>query len=221
MTTLEHFVSPVLVRALGWTLLHSLWQGALVAAVLAGALLLLRRQRAEVRYVASAGALGAVVALAGITFGLYFTAGANASAALRTGAVRVAQVGPSATRTLAASISTWAVAAGYETGAGKLAEKAIVAPVAAASATQDAAAVPAALKRALQAGLRYFDTHMPLLVVAWLLGLLAMSLRMLGGLLYVQRLRRYRVRPLSAAWQERLVELAARSGLRRPVALLE
>ncbi len=71
MTTLEQFVSPALTRALGWTLLHSLWQGALVAAVLAGALLLLRRQRAEVRYAASAGALGLVVALAGITFGLY------------------------------------------------------------------------------------------------------------------------------------------------------
>ena len=74
MTTLEQFVSPALTRALGWTLLHSLWQGALVAAVLAGALLLLRRQRAEVRYAASAGALGLVVALAGLTFGLYFNA---------------------------------------------------------------------------------------------------------------------------------------------------
>ena len=65
------------------------------------------------------------------------------------------------------------------------------------------------------------NSHLPLLVLAWLLGLLAMSLRMLGGLLYVQRLRRYRVRPLSADWQQRLAALAARSGVRRPVALLE
>ena len=77
MTTLEHFVSPALTRALGWTLLHSLWQGALVAAVLAGALLLLRRRRAEVRYAVSAGALGLVVALAAGTFGLYWGAGAG------------------------------------------------------------------------------------------------------------------------------------------------
>ncbi|WP_216688244.1 hypothetical protein [Hymenobacter siberiensis] len=79
MTTFEQFVSPALTRALGWTLLHSLWQGALVAAVLAGALLLLRRQRAEVRYAASAGALGLVVALAGITFGLYMNSSPDKS----------------------------------------------------------------------------------------------------------------------------------------------
>ena len=48
------------------------------------------------------------------------------------------------------------------------------------------------------------NQHLSLLVLAWLLGLLAMSLRLLGGLLYVQRLRRYRVRPLPSAWQERL-----------------
>ena len=224
MTTLEQFVSPVLVRALGWTLLHSLWQGALVAAVLAGALLLLRRQRAEVRYVASVGALGAVVALAGITFGLYFTAGADAVAALQTGAVAVGvtQVVPGTTKTLTGSTTTWAGAARRQTSSGKAASMARVAPVLiVASATQAVHAVPAAFARALQTGLRYFDNHLPLLVAAWLLGLLAMSLRMLGGLLYVQRLRRYRVQPLSAVWQERLAVLAARSGLRRPVALLE
>ena len=224
MTTLEQFVSPVLVRALGWTLLHSLWQGALVAAVLAGALLLLRRQRAEVRYVASAGALGAVVALAGITFGLYFTAGADAVAALQTGAVAVGvtRVVPGTTKTLTGFTTTGTGAARRQISSGKVVKTANVAPVLViASATQDAYAVPAAFARALQTGLRYFDNHLPLLVGAWFLGLLAMSLRMLGGLLYVQRLRRYRVQPLSAVWQERLAVLAARSGLRRPVALLE
>ena len=58
-------------------------------------------------------------------------------------------------------------------------------------------------------------------MLAWLLGLLAMSLKMLGGLLYVQRLRRYRVEPLGEVWQARLGELCARAGLRRPVQLLE
>ncbi|MFC7667840.1 hypothetical protein ACFQT0_10905 [Hymenobacter humi] len=94
MNALENFVSPALMRALGWTLLHSLWQGALVAAVLAGALLLLRRQRAEVRYVASAGALGVVVALAGITFGLYFNAGPKQQNLLTPGAVKSSMVSP-------------------------------------------------------------------------------------------------------------------------------
>jgi bla regulator protein BlaR1 len=217
MTTLEQFVSPALTRALGWTLLHSLWQGALVAAVLAGVLLLLRRQRAEVRYAASTGALGVVVALAGITFGLYFNSGPTHQASLSPGTVKTQSAGP--TKQLEAA----------ETGVSG-ASKAIGNPVTAAANTAHlrqpaaTAASPAAALDTpnwLATGLRYFDKNLPLLVVAWLLGLLAMSLRMLGGLLYVQRLRNYRVRPLPAAWQERLALLAARSGVKRPVALLE
>ena len=78
MSTLDNFFSPVLTRALGWTLLHSLWQGALLAAVLGGALLLLRRHRAELRYLASALALGGMVLAAGLTFGRYYFVSAPA-----------------------------------------------------------------------------------------------------------------------------------------------
>ena len=224
MTTLEQFVSPALTRALGWTLLHSLWQGALVAAVLAGALLLLRRQRAEVRYVASAGALGVVVALAGITFGLYFTAVPTSSVGQISATASALATVATTPKTLgAASESVLFGLANYRGAVAS--QKATTA----ASGAKASLAVSApliqpfghSLIRSLKTGLQYFDNHLPLLVVAWLLGLLAMSLRMLGGLLYVQRLRRYRVRPLSAAWQERLAVLAARSGLKRPVALLE
>ena len=223
MTTLEHFVSPALTRALGWTLLHSLWQGALVAAVLAGALLLLRRHRAEVRYAASAGALGVVVALAGLTFGLYYTAGADSRNARQPDATAS---GEAPLRTI--ETRTVTTLRGVSDGAVATSARAAAPPVAgrgagAAGESARAASRPFAssLIRPLQASLRYFDRHLPLLVVVWLLGLLAMSLRMLGGLLYVQRLRRYRVRPLGAVWQVRLSALADRSGLRRPVALLE
>ncbi|OGX85284.1 hypothetical protein BEN48_14870 [Hymenobacter glacialis] len=211
MTALENFVSPALMRALGWTLLHSLWQGALIAAVLAGALLLLRRQRAEVRYAASAGALGVVVALAGITFGLYFNAGVGQDMLLTSGAFETVKATAAHN-----SVPVAPAAATARAGAdaiGQLKKQVM-------TANEAAAALPAA-PAWLATSLRYMDTHMPLLVLLWLLGLLAMSLRMLGGLLYVQRLRRYRVRPLSQAWQDRVAVLAARSGLRRPVALLE
>ena len=227
MTTLEQFVSPALTRALGWTLLHSLWQGALVAAVLAGVLLLLRRQRAEVRYVAAAGALGVIVALAGLTFGLYFRAGAEAGALLRVGRAPATWAAP-----LPAAERGWgdsrAAAGAVVVGAAHGAIEAENQPRSVGPAARfgrpagvaEASAIPSFLPSLIRS-LQYFDRHLPLLVVAWLLGLLAMSLRMLGGLLYVQRLRRYRVRPLGAAWQARLAGLAARAGLRRPVALLE
>ena len=52
-----------LVQAIGWALLHLLWQGVLVAAILTATLALLRRQSANARYIASCGALLLVVAL--------------------------------------------------------------------------------------------------------------------------------------------------------------
>src|SRR5205823_1074051 len=46
-----------------WALVHLLWQGVLVAAILAAALALLQRQNANARYLASCGALLLLVAL--------------------------------------------------------------------------------------------------------------------------------------------------------------
>src|SRR5690349_19044328 len=74
MNWLETLLTPSLVRALGWTLVHSLWQGAVVALSLAGLLLLLRRHSAQIRYGAAAVALVAMMALGMVTFGRYYYA---------------------------------------------------------------------------------------------------------------------------------------------------
>ena len=50
MTLLENWVHTPVAAALGWTLVHSLWEGALVALLLGAALLVLRSSRA--RYIA-------------------------------------------------------------------------------------------------------------------------------------------------------------------------
>ncbi len=56
-TLLTDFASPAVVRALGWTLLHAIWQAGLLALVLAGGLRLLRPARATTRYALTASAL--------------------------------------------------------------------------------------------------------------------------------------------------------------------
>ncbi|HLJ73843.1 MAG TPA: M56 family metallopeptidase [Thermoanaerobaculia bacterium] len=66
-------MSGPLVQAIGWALLHLLWQGAIVAAILAAALALLRRQSANARYLVSCGALLIVVALGVATAYRYYT----------------------------------------------------------------------------------------------------------------------------------------------------
>jgi beta-lactamase regulating signal transducer with metallopeptidase domain len=54
-------------QAIGWALLHLLWQGVLVAAILAATLALLSRQSANARYLASCGALALLVVLGAAT----------------------------------------------------------------------------------------------------------------------------------------------------------
>src|SRR5260370_36353424 len=63
MTGVEMILAGPLGRAIGWALVHLLWQGVLVAAILAATLALLQRQSANARYLASCGALILLVAL--------------------------------------------------------------------------------------------------------------------------------------------------------------
>ncbi|KAA9338349.1 M48 family metalloprotease [Hymenobacter busanensis] len=181
MNWLETLLTPALVRAVGYTLLHSLWQGALVALALAGLLLLLRRHSAQVRYSVTAASLGLILLLAGVTFMRYYLTAAPAS--------------------VATSSEAWVQSAAADA-------MATVAP---------AAEHPLSKKVVLA----YIEHNLPLIVTVWLLGLLTMTLRLLGGLAYVQRLRHYGTRPLGLAWQHRLANLSERAGLKRPVALLE
>jgi len=55
MRVLEQFVEAPLAGTLGWALLHSLWQGAIVAAILAAVLLVFRSPR--IRYFAACSAM--------------------------------------------------------------------------------------------------------------------------------------------------------------------
>ncbi|RPD50243.1 hypothetical protein DNI29_05450 [Hymenobacter sediminis] len=202
MNWLEQLLPPALIRALGWTLVHSLWQGAVVALALAGLLLLLRKHSAEVRYRTAGLGLAVLLLLAAVTFGRYYMA-APGEAVTVAGymAGDEAAVLADGIMPTEAAISTTAIPAD-------------------GLVTTEAVAVEAA-PTGLQAWLVYFDQNIPVLVALWLLGLLAMTLRLLGGLAYVQRLRRYRVQPLAQEWQERLTSLAARAGLHQPIELLE
>ena len=167
------------VNALGWTLLHSLWQGALAALGFALFLYLSRRASARARYAMGLAVLALVLLASLATFWNHFSAPAGTAAPV---------------------------------------VSATAAPAAAAGGP--AAALPLSRRLSLFFG-GYFSRHLPLIVTLWLLGVLFLSLRLAGGMLYAQRLKYSRSRPLSAPWPERLQALAAKAGLRRPLRLLE
>jgi beta-lactamase regulating signal transducer with metallopeptidase domain len=62
MNTMELLTGP-LAQAVGWALLHLLWQATIVAGILAAVLSLMSRQTASARYVVSCGALSLVFAM--------------------------------------------------------------------------------------------------------------------------------------------------------------
>ncbi|MHC4127177.1 MAG: M56 family metallopeptidase, partial [Planctomycetota bacterium] len=69
MSLLEATGSGPLVTALGWALVHFIWQGALMAAVLAAVLYGLRRRAANARYVACCVGMGLMALAPVATFG--------------------------------------------------------------------------------------------------------------------------------------------------------
>jgi hypothetical protein len=70
MNALEMLLETTPMRALGWTLLHFVWQGSALYVVHALLQVGLRRQSASTRYVASCLVLVAMIASAGVTLRL-------------------------------------------------------------------------------------------------------------------------------------------------------
>ncbi|GEO02600.1 hypothetical protein AAE02nite_02640 [Adhaeribacter aerolatus] len=72
MNYIPEFLNPALTKALGWTILHSLWQSTLIAVLLSIVMLLLHRQSSHLRYRVAMGALFLNLAAALVTFIYYY-----------------------------------------------------------------------------------------------------------------------------------------------------
>ncbi|MBJ6117755.1 M56 family metallopeptidase [Pontibacter sp. BT310] len=180
MNLISQLASEALVKALGWTLLHSLWQGALVALTLALLLVLLQKHKATLRYFMGTGAMLLQLLLSVATFSYYYSSAPDtATIEVRNGAVLLSESTP------------------------------IV-----------AAAEVATIADPFTTAQLYFEQHLPLLVTLWLLGLVVMALRFLGGLAFMQRLR-YRSELLGVKWQQSLQTIASQIGVKQSIQLAE
>ncbi|MCC9135808.1 M56 family metallopeptidase [Pontibacter silvestris] len=180
MNQITHLLSETLVSALGWTLLHSLWQGALTALVLGVLLILLNHHTARARYTVSGIAMLLQLLFSLVTFVHYYTSSGGTASQMLNSATEHA-VPTENTATLRAY----------------------------------------SLHEAMGTAQYYFEQHLPLLVTLWLLGLLAMILRFLGGVALTQRLRNYKTSPLALNWQHMLSDLSHRIGVKQSVKLVE
>jgi len=81
MIAIDALLGSPLAQAIGWALVHLVWQGAVVAGLLAAALALLQRRSAQARYAVSCAALLLLLGLAAATAVRNYDAASDAPAA--------------------------------------------------------------------------------------------------------------------------------------------
>ncbi|MFL6332740.1 MAG: M56 family metallopeptidase [Pyrinomonadaceae bacterium] len=185
-----------LLDAAGWALVHSLWQGALVAAAYACYAALVPRRAANLRYAGGVAALLLLLLLPVLTAGL----------------------SPHARRDLYARESERPEGAWADAFSGSArAPGAFKEPSARAAEGSPSSSVPAAVTWKGWAEER-LTALLPWLVGAWLAGVLLLASRMVGAWLLVLRLKRSAA-PVPVRFEELLARVSERLRVRRAVVL--
>jgi beta-lactamase regulating signal transducer with metallopeptidase domain len=198
------------IDALGWTLLHFVWQGVLIAMAFAAVDRLLSRGSANVRYLVACGTMLVMLLVPIGTFVVVRDAGAPGAP------------GPGA------SIVTPQGVASAVTG--RPASRPTPVTKRPGSGTPDRVAPPQPIRPAPigrlvrealagWAGSAQLAAIFPWLVMAWGMGVLALSIRLLGGWWLVRRIRDSIANAPLPDWQPRLAALSRRIGVSRPVRL--
>ncbi len=199
MKTLAPFIEPI-----GWMLVHFLWQGLLVAAVLKFALWLMRGAGARWRHAAAVVALLAMVAVAAGTLVRLWPEARNASTMREAASLRTAEV-------VHAPVSD-AAAKGV---AGAVVGRAPAWSVKSISSETSNAKVPLTPRV-----LAMVDRALPFLVALWAGGVVFFSQRLARGWLRARGWVRCGLPPAAGQWAERLEGLRERLRVSAPVRLL-
>jgi beta-lactamase regulating signal transducer with metallopeptidase domain/HEAT repeat protein len=193
-----------IVESVGWVLLHFVWQGAVIALALAVLLALTPDGQARLRYAFSCGALTLMLITAGATAATVMIDALGAppggaaddgvafGSVLRPGDGKPGGLAGDTARTPAFGIRPSLPAASSAAGAGKT--SALAQPIVASA--------------------------MLWLVLGWLGGVLALSIRLLGGWWSTRSLRLVGVSPAPDWCKAQLTALSARMRVTRPVAIV-
>jgi beta-lactamase regulating signal transducer with metallopeptidase domain len=191
MNGLQSLLGAPLAEAIAWSLLHLLWQGALVAGILGAALALLSRQSARTRYGVGCGALVTLLILPVTT------------------AIRIYEPPTAAMQTTVAPIDS-TLSTSLES-----ADQPVAAEM------QSEAAPTSLWIEFEQLLLASTRRHLSAVLLVWLTGVLLLSLRLLAGLRRANELATQDRTPATPEWQRVMARLCARMNLRRAITLIE
>jgi beta-lactamase regulating signal transducer with metallopeptidase domain len=187
MNYLNDIFSEQFIYSLGWTLVHSLWQGAIIGFAIALAMIFLHKYTARLRYFINSLGLFAFAAAALITFASSY----------------LSYTGPADEIALSNTAKSYSITNQY----------AVLKPEEAASGFS--------LPAMMDATASYCRDNLPLFVTVWLMGMMAMLLRFMGGYALVRRYKTHRVKPVMGDWEKRFNQLARNIQLNANVRLLE
>ena len=201
---------PVM-QALGWALLHFLWQGVAISMFMALMLLPMKHASAQRRYLVLCSGLVVMTACPFVT-GIWIATSSNSrsipvassvEAPIMSSLPEVPELGPSVVSPTM-----------YDLDFAPL-------EVAPAAAGSNFAADLSVSRGTPLMGRDLLARFLPWLVATWITGVLILSLRLMAGWRIVQRMKRDTVRPVPDDWQRRLKSLAIRLRVSRPVQLVE
>ena len=198
MSTIQTIFSQPLFQALGWTLLHFIWQGALVGLLFAGVSVLLRNRSSNIRYAAGCSAMLLMLVLPLATFYIVSTS--------FTGALANQKTPESASGLIAPPQNT-----------APTSHQQVNTP---ADVDPDMFLPPEAMRSESWAE-DSFASILPWLVLIWLAGALILSLRFFGGWMSARKLKFRKTAPATLDWEETISRLSLRLRLSSPVRLCE
>jgi len=201
----DMFRQPV-AQALGWALLQFVWQGALVALLTAAVLAVLRRSAADVRYVVSTVALALMLTMPVVTTIQMLT---SIDSRVTVGQGLRADVQPADSLAGAGSKDP----ALRMSGNASLAEPGLEAPPSTAGATRPWTATVSALGS--------IEEWFPMLLSAWIAGVVMLTLRLFSGWMWVQRMKSRDARPVHEGLEAMGRRLMRRLHIGRAVRFLE
>ena len=181
------FFSQEFQYAIGWTVIHSLWQATAIALLSGVVMIVLRKKTAQTRYIVHNVALFSVLVVAAVTFSLYFQKAkihtVNATNVVTTTpSVQTGETTESATKVSVDIPNVFKIS--VETGQPEIEnpKPEIGSPL------------------SIEGMKAYFDSHIYFVVLVWLMGVGLFLLKLLGGISYVYYLRSQHNFPVDEYW---------------------
>ncbi len=180
-----NFLTGKIIQAVCWTLLHSLWQGLLLAVVTGVVMVLSKKSGSAVRYKLLSSIFILFIIITGLTFYRQ---------------MQLLSVTPGTKISVVASPAPVTANINYATPAGNGGN---------------------ALQGYLQKFEDYFNQHASLIVTIWFIIFMARCVKILSGLVYIQRIRHYKTSAAPEFWAARIKVLANRLQIKRHILLLQ